>query len=304
MYQGTIRLARRLHVERPFDCIDGHFVYPDGKAALLVGEALGIPTVVSARGSDINLFPRFALIRPQIRSTLLRAAGRIAVCNSLKAEMQEIAGQDCDVRVIGNGVDPTRFFPGDRAQARHELGLPQRGRFIVCVAALQSVKGHERLFQALLRFGKNFADVQLHLLGDGPLRSRLEMRAQSLGLGARIHFGGACPNERLRHWYTAADVSCLASSREGWPNVVLESLACGTPVVATRVWGTPEILKSPDLGILVEQDADSIAAGLEHALERAWDQEKLVACARSRDWRVVGEEVELYLREVVGVRTR
>lgn len=299
MYRGSIGLAKRLHKERPFDCIDGHFVYPDGKAALLVGEALGIPTVVSARGSDINLYPRFRLIRPQIQHTVVQAAGRIAVCDALKEAMRDVAGGGSDIRVIGNGVDPARFFPSDRAEARRKLGLPEGGRVIVSVAALQPVKGHDRLFRALQRLTKTFPDVQLHLLGDGPLRSSLEKLAQSLLPGRQIHFRGACPNERLHDWYSAADVSCLASSREGWPNVVLESLACGTPVVATRVWGTPEILKSPDLGILVEQDTDSIAAGLEQALQRVWDRQKLVESARTRKWSVVGQEVEAYFREVL-----
>jgi len=304
MYSGSIGLASRLHDERPFDCVDGHFVYPDGKAALLVGEALRIPTVVSARGSDINLFPGFALIRPQIRRTLLQAAGCIAVSEALKAAMRDVAGAARDIRVIGNGIDPARFFPVDRAEARRQLGLPQGGRIIVCVAALQPVKGHGDLFRALQGLARTFPGVQLYLLGDGPLRSSLEKLSQSLQLEGRIHFSGAWPNESLRQWYSAADVSCLASSREGWPNVVLESLACGTPVVATRVWGTPEILKSSDLGILVEQNAPSIKAGLEQALQREWDREGLIAYARSRSWSVVGEEVEAYFQEVLRGWTR
>lgn len=299
MYRGCIGLARRLHCEHPFDCVDGHFVYPDGKAALLTGDALKIPTVVSARGSDINLFPEFALIRPQIRRTLRRAAGRIAVCHALRTKMQEIAGADCDVRVIGNGVDPARFFPSDCAEARRHLGLPEDKRVIVCVAALQPVKGHEQLFKALRLTTKTCPAAQLYLVGEGPLRSHLEQLAGSLGLSGQIHFAGACPNEQLRHWYSAADISSLTSSREGWPNVVLESLACGTPVVATRVWGTPEILQSPEFGILVEQGVDSIAVGLQQALERRWDRPKIAQHARSRDWTVVGGEVEDYFREVL-----
>jgi teichuronic acid biosynthesis glycosyltransferase TuaC len=302
MYRGSIALAKRLHAEQPFDCVDGHYVYPDGKAALLVGKALGIPTIISARGSDINLFPGFALIRPQIQQTLLRAAGRIAVSEALKATIQDIAGKACNIRVIGNGVDPGRFFPGNRDEARRHLGLPDNVRIMVCVAALQPVKGHDRLFRALQRLTKDSLGTQLYLVGAGPLRGELEKLAQSLGLGSQIHFVGACPNDQLRHWYSAADISCLTSSREGWPNVVLESLACGTPVVATRVWGTPEILTSPDLGFLVEQEVDSIAAGIEQALRKEWNRNHLVRYARGRDWSVVGQEVEAYFHEVLHAR--
>lgn len=304
MYRGSITLVKELHAQRPFDCVDGHFVYPDGRAALLAGEAINVPTVVSARGSDINLFPGFELVRPQIRDALLRAAGRIAVCEALKNEMQNIAGKHLDIQVIGNGVDPRRFHPSDRAEARRQLNLPTDQRIILTVAALQPAKGHERLVKAFRRLAKGISSVQLFLVGDGPLRGSLTRLVESLGLTRQIHFVGACPNERLHLWYNSADLSCLASSREGWPNVVLESLACGTPVVATRVWGTPEILRSPEYGLLVEPNTDSIGAGLERALQSNWDRQKLVAYAWTRDWSVVGQEVESYFRKVLSALER
>jgi glycosyltransferase involved in cell wall biosynthesis len=299
MFRGALALARRLHRDRPFDCIDAHYVYPDGKAALLLGKALGLPVVVSARGSDLNLFPSFPLIRPQIRRTLREAAGRIAVSAALGQAAREVAAADCDVRVIGNGVDTARFFPVDRGEARQRLGLPPQAQIVVSVAALVPVKGHARLFRAFQTLRVKLPGLHLYLVGEGPSRGQLRSLAASLGLGPRVHFAGSCPNESLRDWYSAADLSCLASSREGWPNVVLESLACGTPVVATRVWGTPEILVSPDLGILVDQSEAAIANGLESALTRDWNRERLVAHARAREWSVVGREVDSYFREIV-----
>src|SRR5262249_41795206 len=276
MFRGAFSLARRLHKEKPFDCIDGHYVYPDGKAALLLGKALGLPVIVSARGSDINLFPSFRLIRPQIRRTLREAAGRIAVSASLKQAMLNVAESECDIRVIGNGVDVARFFPVDPNEARQKLDIPLDAKVIVSVAALLPVKGHARLLHAFRTLTAKIPRLQFYLVGEGASRRELEALSASLGLTSAVHFVGSCPNERLLAWYSAANVSCLASSREGWPNVVLESLACGTPVVATRVWGTPEILHSPELGVLVEQDEASIAAGLETALRREWNRELLV----------------------------
>lgn len=299
MFWGAVGLARRLHRQNPFDLIDAHFVYPDSTAALRIGRALGVPVIVSARGSDINLFPTFRLIRPQIRRTLREAAGRIAVSQALKEKMLEVAEAECDIRVIGNGVDVTRFLPVARREARERLGVPQEARVIVSVAALVAAKGHARLLGAFGRARAKFPDLRLYLVGEGTLRGQLEAMATALGLRDSIHFVGSCPNERLREWYSAADVSCLASSREGWPNVVLESLACGTPVVATRVWGTPEILTSPELGVLVEQSDESLAAGLESALNRTWDAERMVRLARSREWPVVAREVDSYFREIL-----
>ena len=299
MFRGALGLVRRLHRESPFDCIDAHFVYPDGTAALLLGKELGLPVIVSARGSDINLFPSFRLIRPQIRRTLREAAGRIAVSAALKQAMLEVAEADCDIRVIGNGVDVARFFPVDRREARARLQIPVDARVIVSVAALVPVKGHARLLQAFRALATKIPQLHLYLVGEGASRSELEALAASLGLQNAVHFAGTCPNERLRDWYSASDASCLASSREGWPNVVLESLACGTPVVATKVWGTPEILTSPELGILVDQSESAIAAGLEAALTQDWNREVLVGRARTREWSVVGREVDAYLREIL-----
>jgi glycosyltransferase involved in cell wall biosynthesis len=299
MFQGALGLVQRLQRESPFDCIDAHYVYPDGKAALLLGKKLGLPVIVSARGSDINLFPSFRLIRPQIRHTLREAAGRIAVSVALKQAMLEVAGANCDIRVIGNGVDAGRFFPVDRREARQRLQIPLDAQVIVSVAALLPVKGHDRLLRAFGALGGKFPDLHLYFVGEGASCAQLQALAASLNLQGVVHFAGSCPNERLRDWYSAADISCLASSREGWPNVVLESLACGTPVVATRVWGTPEILTSPVLGLLVDQSEADIATGLEAALKRDWDREALVRHARTREWSVVGREVDAYLKEIL-----
>ncbi|HZS72450.1 MAG TPA: glycosyltransferase [Candidatus Acidoferrum sp.] len=304
MALGCMPLIRRLHAAQPFDLIDAHFIYPDGAAALRIGNALGIPTVVSARGSDIHFHPRFRFVRPQIRKALLGAAGRIAVCDALRDEMVRIAGASLTVRVIGNGVDLQRFFPLGRSEARQSLRIPANARALLCVASLVPVKGHELLLRAFQRVRAAIAESQLYLIGDGPLRSRLEDLAASLGLRDRVRFVGSCPNAHLRTWYSAADVTVLASSREGWPNVVLESLACGTPVVATRVWGTPEILRSPELGLLVEQTPESLAEGLQTALATRWDAAKLICYARQRDWRVVAGELQSYFQELLGSSVR
>jgi teichuronic acid biosynthesis glycosyltransferase TuaC len=111
----------------------------------------------------------------------------------------------------------------------------------------------------------------------------------------RVSLVGSKPNDELKYWFSAADVSCLASSREGWANVLLESLACGTPVVATRVWGAPEVINSPQLGILVDQTVESIGEGLKVALGKEWDHGILIRYASSRTWDVVAEEVENFL---------
>ncbi len=297
MYTGSLGLVRKLHQQEPFDCIDAHYVYPDGYAAVQLGRVLGIPVVVSARGTDINLFPSFRLIRPKIRWTLREAAGAVAVSAALKNSMVALGTPPEKIRVIPNGIDTGRFRPIERRAAREKLGLPAEGPCVVAVGNLLSIKGQELLIAALAKLTPQHPALKLYLVGDGPQRAALEELAKSVGLGERVVLAGARPHDELPLWFNAADLSCLASRREGLPNVVLESLACGTPVVATRVGGTPQVLSSPDLGILVEPDAASIAAAMEAALSRAWDRDLLARHVQSRTWEGVAEEVEQFLTE-------
>src|SRR5262249_44095117 len=158
------------------------------------------------------------------RRTLREASGRIAVASALKEAMRGVAEVDCGIRVIGNGVDVRRFFPIDRREARQKLGLLADAQVVVSVAALVPAKEDARLLRAFRLLRAKLPNLHLHLIGEGVLRGELESLVQSLDLQNVVHFVGSCPNERLRDWYSAADLSCLASSREGWPNVVLESL--------------------------------------------------------------------------------
>jgi glycosyltransferase involved in cell wall biosynthesis len=258
---------------------------------------LNLPVVVSARGTDMNLFPRFRSIRPMIRWTLRHALGGIGVCTPLRDAMIECSLDAKRATVIGNGVDLSRFDSVPRAEARHRLSIPPDARVCVAIGALIPRKGFHFLIPAFARIAREIPESFLYIIGEGAQRRELEALADSLGVARQVHVPGKIANEELHWWYSAADVSCLVSSREGWPNVLLESLACGTPVVATSVWGVPEVITSAALGILVEQTVPAIAAGLREALATSWDREALIAHARSRTWSVVAEELETFLEE-------
>ncbi len=302
MFLSSVRRVRQLHRGKAFDCVDAHYVYPDGLAATLLGKMLGIPVIVSARGTDMNLFPRYRTIRPMIRWTLRQAAGSIAVCSALKQVMVDLGGPNLDVEVIGNGVDLTRFEPLDRAAARCKLGLPAEGRMVVSVGALIPRKGQHFLVRAFADVKREFPDARLYIVGGGESRGKLQGLVHEFCLGGSVFLMGNRPNDELKYWYSASDLSCLVSSREGWANVLLESLACGTPVVATNVWGAPEVLDSPGLGLLVNQDVESIAAGVATALGTAWNRDALVCRARQRTWDSVAAEVQRYIDSRTGDR--
>ncbi len=301
MFLGSLRTARRLHRKMKFDCIDAHFVYPDGFAAILLGKLLKIPVVVSARGTDINLYPSLRLVRPLIRWTLKQAAGLIAVSASLRDVMLRLGAPSNRTSVIGNGIDSSRFAPIRPADARAHLRLPCTGKIIVSVGALIPLKGFQFLIPAFAKIAYRFPDAHLYILGEGGYRSRLKAIIQECKIDSQVTLAGIIPNEQLRFWFSAASVSCLVSSREGWANVLQESMACGTPVVATRVWGAPEVIVSAEFGMLVRQEVQEIAAALEVALIKDWDRRAIAEHAAKRTWQVVAAEVEAFLISVTSI---
>lgn len=295
MFIGCLPRTLALNKEKRIDCIDAHFVYPDGMAAILLGKILNVPVTISARGTDINLYPSYLSIRPMIKWTLKRANGVIAVSGALKEAMIALGIPRDKAEVIPNGIDATRFSPVSGPEARKKLGLADGVPLLVSVGALISSKGHELLVQAVEQILPRHPELQVYIIGEGPFRGPLEKLVKELHLGDHVHLPGKKPNEELPLWFSAADLSCLASLREGWPNVVTESLACGTPVLATRVGGIPEILHSPDLGILVEYTTESIVEGIEHGLSIKWDRVSISRRNRARTWAIVAAEVERVL---------
>jgi glycosyltransferase involved in cell wall biosynthesis len=302
IFLGTFWLVSKLHRRKCFDCIDAHYIYPDCFAAVLIGKLLRLPVVASARGTDINLYPKFRGLRPMIRWTVKNTAGNIGVCRALSDEMIALGAPPEKVTVIGNGVDLERFHPVDRTEARRKLEIPDDALVAVAVGALIPRKGFQFLIPAVASIAGKFPKLRLYIVGKGD-QNDLKALALAHGVAGRVFFAGSRPNEELKIWYSAADVSCLVSSREGWPNVVLESLACGTPVLATGLWGVPEILVSPELGIMVQQQTAAIADGLGQALTKKWDRNVIIAYARTRTWNVVAEEVEKYFAHVLKENT-
>jgi glycosyltransferase involved in cell wall biosynthesis len=144
-----------------------------------------------------------------------------------------------------------------------------------------------------------FPDVHLCIIGEGRERESLQSMIGHLGLDERVELLGHRPNEELSLWYNAADVFCLASSREGWANVLMESMACGTPVVATNVYGAPEMITKDVVGILVERNEEAIAEGLIAALERPWDRQVIREHVAGRTWDVVAREVRDVFQKVL-----
>lgn len=232
-----------------FDLIDSHYYYPDGVAAGMVAKALGKPFVVTARGTDLNLIPEHDYPRRLILSTAQEAGASIGVCQALMDRLAELGAAPEKLHVFRNGVDLQRFTPESRAAARNRLNICPVARILLSVGHLIERKGHHIAIEAIAMMPR---DHQLYIVGGGPEHSRLKTLANRLGVEDRVHLMGAIPNTELKWWYSAADALVLCSSREGWANVLLEAMACGTPVIATNIWGTPEVVSSPDAGFLMQ----------------------------------------------------
>jgi teichuronic acid biosynthesis glycosyltransferase TuaC len=257
LYRAALPFLRRwLDEGRGVDAIDAHYVYPDGVAAVWLGRRLSLPVVITARGTDVNLIPRHAVPRRLIQGAFAGAAALIAVSAALKEAMVELGAAESTVTVLRNGVD-TRLFhpPADRAALRARLGLDCPT--LLSVGHLIERKGHDLVIRALAAL----PGCVLLVAGEGPERSRLEALVAELGLNARVRLLGARPHAKMTELYGAADALVLASSREGWANVLLEAMACGTPVLATDIWGNPEVVRAPEAGVIVPRSVDALAAG-------------------------------------------
>lgn len=248
-------IKKRIREGFDFDLIDSHFFYPDGAVATWLGKKLNKPVTVTARGSDIHLYPDFVIPKKVIQWAIRESQQPIAVCQALADEMIALEPRTKGVEVCRNGVDLERFVPADDRQALRAQ-LDMSGFTLLSVGNLIELKGHHLVVEAL----QQLPDVNLIIIGDGPWRNKLEDLANTLGINARVKFTGLLNQDQLQSYYAAADAMVLASSREGWANVLLESMACGTPVVATAIWGTPEVVAHKNAGLLVkERSANAIA---------------------------------------------
>lgn len=262
-----------------FDLIDAHYFYPDGVAAALIGRQVTKPVVITARGSDINLIARYAWPRRLIVWAARSASAVIAVSQALKDSLVGLGIPAEKVTVLRNGVDLGLFQPLDREAVRSRLGLT--GLVLLSVGNLVKGKGHDTAIRAVARL----REATLLVVGEGVEARALRSLADELGVSQRVRFIGGVQQAELATYYSAADVLLLPSMREGWPNVLLESMACGTPVVATNVGGVPEIVRTPEAGVLIEDRAPgTLVRGIETLLGRRPDRMATRRYAERFDW--------------------
>ena len=294
MYRGALRTVMRLCAEQSFDLIDAHYFYPDGVAAAMLAKRLKLPLVITGRGTDLNVIPDYPRPRAMIRAAASQAAELVTVSQALKDRLVSLGVAETKVTVLRNGVDLERFQPLDRESCRRSLGLP--GPLILSVGNLVALKGHDLVIRAL----QHLPGLHLAIVGSGPLRHELESLVAELNLAERVHLVGQVPQAELKTYYSAADALVLASSREGWANVLLESMACGTPVAATPVSGTPELITDSAAGRIIEQrSVEAIAETLKALLSSPPTRAETRAFAERFSWdEVAAGQLSVFRRAV------
>jgi glycosyltransferase involved in cell wall biosynthesis len=275
MYRAARGRVRSLREDGfDFDLIDAHYFYPDGVAAMRLAQEFDRPFVVTGRGTDLNLIPRYPAAREKILRVTGAAAHMITVAAALKDYLIEMGVADDRVSVLRNGVDLDFFHLAEhREPIRERLGFDARPT-LLSVGHLIERKGHHLAIEAM----RELPEMQLVIAGDGPEAAALRGLVARWSLADRVSFAGRLDQESLREHYQAADALILASSREGWANVLLESMACGTPVVATPVDGTPEVVAARAAGQLT---SDRSAGAIVLALRRLFDDLPAPAATRA-----------------------
>jgi glycosyltransferase involved in cell wall biosynthesis len=298
MLMAAATFRRLLQIRRSgfdFDVIDSYYLYPDGVAAMILGRWLGRPVLMTAFGTDVSLVPRHLLPRAQILWATRRCAGVTAVCQALKDELVRLGVPDIQARVILHGVDLDLFRPpADREALRLALGFDRPT--LISVGHLIPRKGHHIAIEAMA----SLPDLQLLIVGDGAQEESLRCLARTWRVEERVCFLGHVDQRKLPELIGAADALLLCSDREGIANVLMEAMACGTPVAATAVWGSPEIVDKPEAGVLLrDRSPAAVAEGVRALLASPPDRSATRRLAERFSWSETAMQHLSLVRQVV-----
>jgi len=271
------------------DLIFSFYVYPDGYAALKVGRALGIPVAVMAIGSDIN---RIAdrISAHHTRTVLQESDCLLTVSEDLRRKAISMGASPSKSRAVINGCDLSVFRVRDRTGARLKLGIDPSAKAVVYVGRMDVKKGLRELVQASASVRAEHHALQVYLVGEGPDRPLIQDEITNNGAESYVHLLPSCGFDDVPVWMAAADLVTLPSYMEGCPNVVLEALACGRPVVATRVGGIPEIMSDACGKLVPPRDSKALAEALGAVLDQEWDAAAISAHG-GRGWDTVAAEL-------------
>ncbi len=308
---ALLRLTRRI----PCDLIHAHWVLPNGPLAALAAGRRRLPLVISLHGSDVYLPERHRWLRGAAAWTFRRAAAVTACSSDLARRALALGAPPERTTVIPYGADREAFRPADpaeRAQVRADLGLAPGEALVLAVGRLVRKKGFDQLIGALPQVVREAGPVRLLIAGQGDLREELAALARALGVEEHVRMPGAIERDRLPALFRSCDVLAVPSMHDargnvdGLPNVVLEGMASGVPIVASRVAGIPQVIADGETGLLVpEKDPAALAAALVRLLREPDTRARLGRQARRRveeelNWPAVAAQFEAVYGRAAG----
>jgi glycosyltransferase involved in cell wall biosynthesis len=310
VFQGinSIFMFLSLLVARPktvlfgqWDLVFASWLFPDCVVANWIGRMRGIPSFAHAIGSDVNVFAKRKVMRLQILFFLKGCSKIMTVSGDLERKLQGLGIPKERTQVVYNGVDGDVFKLQNRNEARSEISLSAGNKMILFVGRLSREKGCIELLDAFAQLVAIKEDVVLVFVGYGSLLDELVAKASALGLSKKVMFAGPIAHADLGKWFAAANLFCLPSYMEGVPNVVMEAMSCGVPIVATNVGGIPEVVHS-DAGILVNpQEVNSLTAALALCLDTEWSPDAIRGHAGKYTWSATITEIEESMRSAIEV---
>ena len=282
------------------DLIYSYFLYPDAYAALKIGQALSVPVVAMCVGSDVHsIADRFTA--RLTRTVVQKADFLLAVSEDLRKGMVSMGAPPDRTRTLVNGCDVSVFHPMDRLKVRQKLRIDPASETVVYIGRMDLKKGLRELVEAAATLHSSRPNLHVYLIGAGPDRSFIEGAIFAKNASTYVHLVPECAFDEVAVWMSAADVVTLPSYMEGCPNVVLEALACGRPVVATNVGGIPEIMNERCGRLVPPRDPAALANALAVVLDGTWDAEAISA-QNGRSWNTVALELQEIFESLISSR--
>ncbi len=258
---ASFQKMMQLTAREKFDVIHAHWVLPNAPAAALVARWRKLPLVISMHGSDVFMAEKNRAFGAAARWCFDNAAWLTACSDDLMQRAMAVGAEESRTELVPYGADAKAFHvqPEDAARVRAQLNLERDQVMILAVGRLVYKKGFEYLVRAMPQILQDAPHARLVLVGYGDLREELETQARARGLNGHVTFAGRVPREQIAAYFAAADIISVPSVRDdagnvdGLPNVVLEGMAAGKPIVASNIAGFPDVLENDASGILVEE---------------------------------------------------
>lgn len=287
---GVRRYIKRVLGKYEFDVINSHWLYPDSIAIASIAKEEGMPHVATALGCDVNRAFNDSLMLKQLQKAFKDIDGFTSVSTEMKNKIVSSGVDEDKTRAILNGVDQDLFSIQNKLECRAQLNLNSSDKTFLYIGRLSEEKGVSFLLDGFAAAVREQNVGVLYIVGDGDLREEMELQVKALGMKEHIIFVGGVAHQEIRSWLGAADFLCLPSKREGCPNVILESISTGTPVLASRVGAIPDLVDENNGVLFDAESSDSITLVIQEALNMNWDEVLVRKSINGLTWDRIAEQ--------------